>query len=146
MAASPVLAPPYATPRISMPAASGPAARQSHATIGQVSGLDQAHVAERVVAFLKQRHPHGTAKYVSRETDLPRHTVAKWIERGSAPNAEGLIRLIRTYRTDLLIALLGGAEPWLAVAAWHERRARFEAEQAAFEAEMGPALFEEAHR
>ena len=140
MAASSILARPLASHPAPIRRASAAARRQSHVNIGQLSGLNQACVAERVVAFLKQRHPLGTAKCVAREIAVPRDTVAKWIERGSAPNAEALLRLIQVYKTDLLIALLGGAEPWLAMAAWHERRARFEAEQAAFEAEMGPLL------
>lgn len=126
--------------RPSMHAASEKPVRQSHANIRQLSGLDQTVVAERVVAFLKRKHPDNTAKVVARQTDISRDTVAKWIERGSAPNAEGMARLICVYRTDFLIAVLGGADQWLAVAAWHERRATYEAEQAAFVAEMGPVL------
>lgn len=142
MAAGSLITTPFARTS-SMHTASEKRVRQSHPNIGQLSGLDQTVVAERVVAFIRHRHPHNTAKCVAREASIPRETVAKWIERGSAPNAESLLRLISVYRTDLLIALLGGADQWLAVAAWHERRARFEADQAAFEAEMGPALFGE---
>lgn len=125
-----------------MHTASEKTVRQSHAKLRQLSGLDQTIVAERVVAFLKQKHPDNTAKAVARRTDISRDTVAKWIERGSAPNAEGMARLICVYRADFLIAVLGGAEQWLAVAAWHERRATYEADQAAFEAEMGAVLYQ----
>ncbi|MGX9981957.1 hypothetical protein [Methylobacterium fujisawaense] len=143
MAASSVIAPPFRSASTPMHTASEKALRQSHGNIGQLSGLDQTIVAERVVTFLRRRHPHSTAKHVARDLDISRETVAKWIERGSAPNAEGILKLIAVYKTDLLITLLGGAEQWLAVAAWHERRARFEAEQAAFVAEMGPLLLGE---
>ncbi|QGY01497.1 hypothetical protein MMSR116_05955 [Methylobacterium mesophilicum SR1.6/6] len=143
MAAGSVIAPPFASTASPMHTASEKRVRQSRPNIGQLSGIDHEIIAARVAAFLKHRHPHNTAKYVAREIDVPRDTVAKWIERGSAPNAEGILKLIAVYKTDLLIALLGGAEQWLAVAAWHERRARFEAEQAAFLAEMGPLLFGE---
>ena len=145
MAAGSVIVTPLLAPATGLPPMSTTSEKimgQSHPNVGQLSGLDQKIVADRLVAFLKHRYPHHTAKYVARDIKVPRHTVAKWLERGSAPNAEGLVRLIAAYRTALLIALLGGAEQWLAIAAWHERRARYEADQAVFESEMAQVFGE----
>lgn len=98
-------------------------------------------LTERVLGFLKQRHPYNTALCVAHETRLHRPTVSKWFERQSPPSTKAFARLIVVYGADFLAAVFGNELPWVTAAAWHERRSRFEAEQAAFEAEMGPALF-----
>ena len=70
MAASSVIAPPFAKHASPMHTASEKRVRQSHPNIGQLSGLDQTVVGERVVAFIKHRYPHNTAKYVARDLDI----------------------------------------------------------------------------
>lgn len=97
-------------------------------------------MAERVLGYLEALYPYNTAMMVARDARLHRPTVSKWFERRSAPSAKALAQMIVAYGPDFVAVVVGDSLPWLTAAAWHERRARFEADQAVFEAELGPML------
>lgn len=110
--------------------------------IRQLSREAPSAMAERVLGFLERLYPYNTAMMVARDTRLHRPTISKWFERRSAPSAQALARLIAAYGPDFVAAMVGDSLPWLTVAAWHERRVTFEADQAVFEAEMGAVLYQ----
>jgi hypothetical protein len=62
-------------------------------------------VAERVVEFLRARHPSKTAECVAAETGLNVHTLRKLIERQSAPSLATFGRLGAVYGSPFVSAV-----------------------------------------
>jgi len=94
----PVKAPKSST---SMNAVSGNSMRQlwvKRRTVVQ----NRAGVAERVVDFLRSRHPAKTAESVSAETGINIHTVRKLIDRTSAPSLATFGRLGAVYGLEFV--------------------------------------------
>ena len=132
-----------ASVRSSMTSSSEKAVRQS----GQIFGRDVAKprvrtqsirtsVGERVVAYLRHLHPSKTADNVSAQTGIPAGTIQKWLDRGSAPNADAYCRLGRAYGPDFLAATWDIAPSWLSEAVREQRAATLQAEIAALEAKL----------
>lgn len=109
--------------------------RQSPASAGQLSATDRTTAAERVVGFLRKRHPVKTADCVSAETGINADTVQKWIDRCSMPSGLGLFVLVGVYGPDFLCSIFESPPVWLSRAASDERLKRIEDEIAALEAE-----------
>lgn len=114
---------------------------QSSPKSGQLSlksGQLSHDASERVVAFLRGRHPHRTADEVAAATRgrVPAETVRGWIRRASAPSWQAGLALVAAYGPEFLAAALGDAPGWLDAAARAEKLAALEAEQARVAAEI----------
>jgi hypothetical protein len=84
--------------------------------------------AERVAAFLRQRHPTKTAEAVEAYTGIASATVRKLLERASAPSFPTFVRLVLAYGPAFLCAVLDEPPGWLDAAARAEEMAALEAE------------------
>lgn len=75
-----------------------------------------ADLGERVSAFLRAKHPAKTAFNVSADTGgrVPVNTIKTWLQRGSAPDADGYTELWLAYGIEFLAALADRRAPeWL---------------------------------
>lgn len=99
-----------------------------------IDSASQTDVAERIIAFLRRRHPLKTADSVAVETGVPAGTVQKWLDRGSAPSVPHFLRLAGAYGPDFLCVGFSAAPAWLDRAVREERAAQLKAEIAAREA------------
>lgn len=93
-------------------------------------------VGDRVIAFLRQRHPSKTPDHVAVETGVPAGTIQKWLDRGSAPSVAHYCRLWLAYGPEFLVATAGQAPAWLDAAHRAEEATRLKAEIAAREARL----------
>lgn len=84
--------------------------------------LEDEALAQRVHAYLRQRHPENTASLAAAATGVDEQTVAKWFERNSLPNAEGVARCIVAYGPTFLAALLDPVPDWVLELIRLERR------------------------
>lgn len=108
-------------------------------TMGQLSQKPSTHVAsrerlaERVIAFLRRKHPQKMPEAVAAETGVSAHTIRKMEERLSAPSAAVFVALGDAYGAEFLHAVTGwrwldGAHRAEKLAALEARRARLEEE------------------
>ncbi|BDA84991.1 hypothetical protein Sa4125_25330 [Aureimonas sp. SA4125] len=67
----------------------------------------------RVAAYLRRLYPARTADNVAADTGLNSGTIAKWLERESAPNGVAMLVLIAIYGPDFLGAVMKRAPAWL---------------------------------
>ena len=67
----------------------------------------------RVSAFLRRLYPCRTADQVAADTGIKSATVAKWLERESAPNGSAMLILIACYGPDFLGAVMERPPAWL---------------------------------
>lgn len=109
--------------------------RQNTETNGHLACITTASVGERVVQFLRSRHPAKTADNVAAETGIPFGTIAKWLERSSPPGTVAILRLAAAYGPEFLLAAYPKAPAWLDAAARAQRLAALDAQLAALEAE-----------
>jgi DNA-binding phage protein len=109
---------------------------QSSRVARQESASDRMVVADRIVAFLRHLHPYKTAECVAADTGIRATTVAKWLERGSAPNLAAGFRLIRAYGPEFVCAVMTNPPEWLDAAAREEKRNRLRTAIAALQAEL----------
>jgi hypothetical protein len=88
--------------------------------------------AERVVLFLRARHPAKTAEEVEAATfgRVSSATAKKWLAGVSNPSFFGCIALISAYGPEFLAAVMDDAPAWLSEAARAEKLAGLETEQA----------------
>lgn len=94
-------------------------------------------LGERVSAFLRRRHPVKTADNVAAETGVPVNTIKTWLQRGSAPDAEGYTALWIAYGPDFLETLAGGRSPdWLVQVRRAHEALQLKAEIAALEKKL----------
>ncbi len=95
---------------------------------------------ERVVAFLRARHPVKTADHVAARANIRLNTVKTWLQRGSAPDADGYTALWLAYGPEFLVAALGlppsRLPAWLKKALRDQRAAELKAEIAVLEAKL----------
>ena len=84
--------------------------RQSHQLDQQLS---RDAIAERINRFLRRRYPNLTSANVEADTGVPAATVAMWLRRGSAPDAEAMARLTHAYGAEFVCVLLGCEPRWL---------------------------------
>lgn len=106
---------------------SGPRAKLSS---GETKAL-----GERIVAFLRKRHPSKTAANVSAEAGLPTSTVAKWLEGAATPGLYAGLRLFDVYGPDLVAAAWPRQAGFLSTAARDAQREQIDAEIAALQAQ-----------
>lgn len=121
---------------VPMSSASEKTVRQSSRRASHLTPASQTVVAERIIAFLRQRHPYKTADNVSAEAGVPAGTVQKWMDRGSAPSAFAVFRLLGAYGPEFASAVFTNAPAWLDRAVREERAAVLKAEIAALEAKL----------
>jgi hypothetical protein len=76
-----------------------------------------------VSAFLRTRHPVKTADNVAADTGIPVNTIKTWLQRGSAPDAEGYTLLWLAYGPEFLAVLADGRAPQWLLAARREHEA-----------------------
>lgn len=94
-------------------------------------------LGERVTAFLRQRHPAKTADNVAADTGIPVNTIKTWLQRGSAPDADGYTLLWLAYGPDFLAVLVDGRAPkWLVDARRAHEAAALKAEIAALKSKL----------
>lgn len=93
-------------------------------------------VAERLGDFLRTKHPVKTAEHVAAETGISAPTVARWLDRGSAPNLWATLQLVGAYGAEVICALMDQPPASLALAARAERRTRLLAEITDLEARL----------
>lgn len=109
---------------------------QSSGNAATVVGEDRTVVADRIAAFLRQKYPTKTAEHVAADTGISAGTVARWLDRGSAPSAWALCRLVGAYDADVLCAILDNPPAWLLAAARQEERERVERQIAQLRAQI----------
>lgn len=99
-------------------------------------GEDRTVVADRLVSFLRARHPVKTAENVAADTGIAAATVARWLDRGSAPSILQLGKLVGAYDAEVLCAILDSPPAWLVDAARQEERRRIERQIAVLRAQI----------
>lgn len=119
-----------------MHTASGKAVEQSSGNALTVVGENRTVVAERLGDFLRAKHPVKTADNVAADTGIQAATVARWLDRGSAPNLWATLRLVGAYGAEVLCALMDQPPASLTLAARAERRTRLLAEITDLEARL----------
>jgi hypothetical protein len=94
---------------------SGKPMRQSSEKLRHLSEKHRqlSDAGSRVAAFLRARHPQRTADNVAAETGLKSATIAKWLERESAPNGVAMLVLVAVYGPDFLGAAMSAPPAWL---------------------------------
>ena len=103
--------------------------RQSSRFERHESLRERTNVAERMIAFLRQRYPVKTADNVAVDLGCSAETVAKMIERVATPNAVTFGRMILAYGPAFLVAVYPKAPAWLDEAHRRERQEALRAEQ-----------------
>lgn len=94
-------------------------------------------LGERVTTFLRGRHPVKTADNVAADTGIPVNTIKTWLQRGSAPDADGYTLLWLAYGPDFLAGIVDGRAPqWLIEARRDYEAAELKAQIAALEARL----------
>lgn len=108
--------------------------------MGQLSNKSSTSVAsrerlaERVIAFLRRRHPVKMPEAVAAETGISAHTIRKMEERASAPSLAVFIALGSAYGPEFLHAVSGWR--WLDAESRAEKLAAIEARRARLEEEL----------
>ena len=101
----------------------------------KVSSADTKALGERVVGFLRQRHPMKTTANVAADTGLPASTIAKWLEGASTPGGLAMLTLVDFYGGDLVAVAWPKAFGFLSEAAREERARKLDARIAALKNE-----------
>ncbi|KAB1079350.1 hypothetical protein [Methylobacterium soli] len=70
------------------------------------------------------------------DTGISPNTIAKWLDRGSAPTSWAFLRLLSAYGPELACAVMTDPPAWLDRAAREEERRRLEAQIAALQARL----------
>lgn len=87
---------------------------QTRPSVHEFESRDGLSLGERVSMFLRRMHPLKTADNVAAETGIPVNTIKTWLQRGSAPDAEGYTALWVAYGPDFLAAAAANRSPeWL---------------------------------
>lgn len=86
---------------------------QSHPVRYEIETREGQSLGERVVAYLRARHPNKTADNVAADTGIPVNTIKTWLNRGSAPDGEGYTKLWVAYGLEFLAALPDEPPAWL---------------------------------
>lgn len=115
---------------------SHPSRIQPHAASHEIESRGRTSLGERVVAFLRSRHPTKTADNVAADTGVSVNTVKTWLDRASAPNADGYTRLWIAYGPDFLAAMPDKPPAWLDQFRRDREAAHLKSEIAALEAKL----------
>lgn len=99
----------------SMTRSSGNSMRHSSETHRQLSENSRqlSDAGVRVAAYLRRLYPQRTADNVAADTGLNSATIAKWLERESAPGGIAMLVLVAIYGPDFLGAVMEKAPAWL---------------------------------
>ena len=97
---------------------------------------DRTVVSDRFAAFLRTKYPVKTADNVAADTGLPVATVARWLDRGSAPSLGAPGKLVGAYDAEVLCAALECPPAWLIAAARLQERERIERQIAGLRARI----------
>jgi hypothetical protein len=94
---------------------------------------------DRLVAYLRKRHPTKTSEAIAAETGVMSPAAArKMLNHRSGPSFDNFLALTRTYRAEFLVAVMGSDAPEsLQLAALAERRQRYEEGVAELRAKCG---------
>lgn len=98
---------------------------------GMSSEIEPKVFGQRIVNFLRRRHPAKTAYNVARDTGCTVAQVNKWLELASTPNGVAFTRLIFAYGPELLASIYDSAPRWLDGAVRADKQARLESRIAA---------------
>jgi hypothetical protein len=90
---------------------------------------------QKLVEFLRARHPRQTAEGVEADAGIAAATVRSWLVGASRPGFSALVRLIGAYGPDLLAPMFPRAQ-WLDAAHRRERLRLLRDELASLEAPM----------
>lgn len=99
-------------------------------------GENRTVVAERLNDFLRAKHPVKTAEHVAADTGIAAATIARWLDRGSAPSAWALLALVGAYDAEVMCAVMAKPPAWLVARARQSERERVEAQIAALRARL----------
>jgi DNA-binding XRE family transcriptional regulator len=91
-------------------------------------------LAERVIAFLRRKHPHKMPDAVAAETGVSAHTIRKMEERASAPSLAVFLALGHAYGPEFLHAVSGWR--WLDAESRAEKLNQIEARKQRLEDEL----------
>lgn len=108
----------------------------AHASAHEFESRGHMTLGERVCAFLREKHPVKTADNVAADTGIPFNTIKTWLDRASAPNAEGYTALWMAYGPDFLAALADREPAWLKDARRAQEAAHLKAEIAALQIKL----------
>lgn len=93
-------------------------------------------VGNRVIDFLRERHPRKTAENIEAETGIAAKTVAKWLEGVCLPGFPAVLTLTSAYGPEFLCAVMDNPPRWLSEAARLEKAAQVERQIAALQADL----------
>lgn len=120
----------------SMLTASGISMEQSSRNNTTVVGEDRTVVADRISSFLRAKHPVKTAENVAADTGISPATVARWLDRGSAPSIPQLGKLVGAYDAEVLCVILDHPPAWMVSRAREQERERLERQIATLRAQI----------
>ncbi|GJD92891.1 hypothetical protein [Methylobacterium iners] len=112
---------------------------KSHLVVAQLGDAERTTVQERTTAFLRQVYPTKTAENVAADTGISANTIAKWLDRGSAPTSWAFLRLLTAYGPELACAVMTDPPAWLDRAAREEQARRLRCEIADLQARLDGA-------
>lgn len=115
---------------------SHPVRIQSHPVAHEIESRERQSLGERVVTFLRMRHPVKTADNVAADTGIPVNTIKTWLQRSSAPDAEGYTLLWVAYGPEFLAALPDRPPAWLQDIRRAQEAAQLKAEIAALTSKL----------
>ncbi|MEX6697971.1 hypothetical protein AB2C67_33790, partial [Pseudomonas aeruginosa] len=79
--------------------------------------------------------PMKTADNVSADTGISANTIAKWLDRGSAPTSWAFLRLLEAYGAEFACAVMAAPPAWLDRAARDQKRDRLQGQIASLQAQ-----------
>lgn len=110
--------------------------RQSFRLKRQLSEQSDKDVAERILDFLTKIYPTKTAECVAADTGIPSVTIAKWLERTSAPKTASFVKLFCAYGPGFLACVPKTPPAWLDAAARAHEQAALRAQIADLQAQL----------
>lgn len=115
-------------------------AAQSGARAGQHGAAERTVVQERLSAFLIGLYPTKTTDTVAADTGISANTVSKWLDRGSAPSAWAMLRLLDAYGAEFALAVMTKPPAWVCAAAREQKRQRLADQIASLQAQLDGGL------
>lgn len=109
---------------------------KSHESAAQLGVVDRTAVQERTTDFLKSLYPVKTADNVAVDTGISANTIAKWLDRGSAPTSWAFLRLLEAYGAEFACFVMARPPSWLDRAAREQKHDRLQAQIASLQAQL----------
>ncbi|MCC0809419.1 hypothetical protein FPV16_25015 [Methylobacterium sp. W2] len=123
-----------------MNTASGKIMGKSYGRSAQLGDVDRTAVQERTTDFLRTLYPQKTADNVAADTGIAANTIAKWLDRGSAPTSWAFLRLLEAYGAEFACAVMAKPPAWLDRAARDQRNDRLQAQIAKLQSQIDGGL------